>query len=326
MKVFRPLERSLVGALSLNQTLLSRVQQEGHPFFAVSVVHGPAVILGAMQRTGRVVNLQACADASVPVLRRATTGTAAWIGGAGIIMALALPHVATIKEDATAQTVLNRNVRPFLQAFSQAGAMAHYFGREWISIRKQPTALLGFDISREGGVLVEVLVGFDESIALPTTLTTDDERAVDRFPGKTPTSLREVLPDARIATWPDRFNTAFLEGVARQTSIETDEPALPRHMAEEQDEMQPWPGGYSPHSLLRVPIGYLDVGACASPGGGHPCLGGDVLAPRWLYWDVTADGFDAADPYYASLPVIGAKFEDFVRAVKSVTTKEKRPT
>jgi hypothetical protein len=316
MKVFRPRERSLLDALTLSEVVLSLAQTQMTPHLAVSVVQGPAVILGAMQRTGRVVDARACAQAGVPLLRRVTTGTAAWMGGAGIVMALALPHVATIKEDATEATLLNRNVRPFLRAFSQAGAMAHYFGREWISIRKQPGALLGFDVTREGGVLVEVIAGFDQAIGLPAELMTDDERAVDRFMGKTPLSLRHVFPDARIATLPERLVEAFVADVARPTTSETLEPARSSSWVELTDEMDPWPGGYGPHSLVRVPIGYLDVGVFPTPCGPTPCLGGDVLAPRWLYSAVTQQMSESTYPDFAPVPMVGATIEDLVNAVK----------
>ncbi len=53
--------------------------------------------------------------AAAKVLRRATTGTAAFLGGRGVVWTLALPHAAALAPDATARTLLNRNVRGFLK-------------------------------------------------------------------------------------------------------------------------------------------------------------------------------------------------------------------
>ena len=46
--------------------LLSRAAAEGGPWIAATVVRGPAVLLGAGQRAGRVVRLTACAVAGTP--------------------------------------------------------------------------------------------------------------------------------------------------------------------------------------------------------------------------------------------------------------------
>src|SRR5690349_12583757 len=109
-------ERTVAAALGLGPALLARAEAERAIFAAASLVAGPAVVLGAAQRAGRVVDLNACATMGTIVLRRATTGTAAYIGQHGLVWSLALPHVAAIVPDATPRTLLNRNVRPFLDA------------------------------------------------------------------------------------------------------------------------------------------------------------------------------------------------------------------
>src|SRR5687767_10372119 len=86
-------ERSLEAALSLGPTLLLAAQRDRVPWIAASVSVGPAIVLGAVQRMGRVVDGEACSRGGTRVLRRATTGPAAYLGGRAIVWTLALPDV-----------------------------------------------------------------------------------------------------------------------------------------------------------------------------------------------------------------------------------------
>ena len=316
MAVVRPKERSLVDALALSELLLAHAEARGTTALSVSVVHGPAVILGAMQRTGRVVDLRACERAGAAVLRRATAGTAAWIGEAGILVALALPHVAAIAEDATARTLLNRNVRPFLRAFTRAGAMAHYFGREWISVRKRPAALVGFDVTRKGAVLIEVMMGFEQAIALPVELATSDERAVDRFMGKTPAGLSEIVSDQQCMQFAERLAQAMVPEGANHILEEALVTKGANHFSAITSDMDPLPIGFVPQTLVRVPIGYLET-AVAQDDPAQSWLGGDVLAPRWLYADVVAQRRSLSS---RSVPIEGATLEDMLRAANALNS------
>src|SRR5262249_23161412 len=152
VRAIAPREASPGEALALGAALLARVGSEGVPYLTASIVRGPAVLLGAGQRAGRVLRLDACAAAGTAVVRRVTSGTAAFVGDRAIVWTLALPHVASLVPDATPRTLLNRNVRGFLEGFRRAGAAAHYFGREWVSVRHRPAALLGFEASPDGAV------------------------------------------------------------------------------------------------------------------------------------------------------------------------------
>jgi hypothetical protein len=312
MLVVDPKNRPLADALALSRALLTCAQERGSVVISASVVTGPAVILGAMQRAGRVVDMRACAEASVSVLRRTTTGTAAWMGGEGLVLALGLPHVAAIEADATGRTLLNRNVRPFLRALTRAGAMAHYFGREWISVKKRPAALLGFDVTRTGAVLMEVFVGLDQSIGLPVELTAIEERAVDRFQGKAPASLHEVLPDAQGSHLASRL-LAVIAGDA-SSSLDFDAATLERFRYERiVDGRDPLPPGFVPEKLERVPIGYVETAVLQDEPSAKKWLGGDVLAPRWLYADL-AEGETSP----VSTPIDGATVADLMRVMSDV--------
>src|SRR5690349_6321799 len=88
--------RRLDEALGLGPALLRRAEIEREPWIAASLVSGPAVALGAVQRAARVVDRDAAATAGVRILRRATTGTAAYIGERAYVWTLALPSVAAL--------------------------------------------------------------------------------------------------------------------------------------------------------------------------------------------------------------------------------------
>src|SRR5262249_4038067 len=122
MRAVSPSPRSIEDALGLGPLLLARSASDGAPWIAASVIEGPAIALGALVRAGRVIDMSAARAAGVRVFRRATSGTAAHIGRRAVLWTLALPHVAAIAGDATARTLLNRNVRGFLDGFSRRGA------------------------------------------------------------------------------------------------------------------------------------------------------------------------------------------------------------
>lgn len=316
MRILPTQQRSLADALNLGPTLL---RADAALALAVSVVTGPAVVLGAMQRAGRVVDLAACASAHVPVMRRATTGTGAWMGGTGLVLTLVLPHVAAIAEDATFRTLLNRNVRPLLRAFTRTGVTANYFGREWISNKLGPIALLGFDVTREGAVLIEAFVGGSEPIAIPDELVAPDERALDRFMGKPPTCLHAVLPNFQCSDFAQRLVAAVANQVDDAGASHVWEEELVGqngvHTSREVTcDDDPLPFGFSPRTLERVPIGYIET-AVSSDEPAKRWLGGDVLAPRWLYEDL------ARNPHVelpGAIAIDGAKLEDLTRALGNV--------
>lgn len=299
-------ERSLDDALAIGPALLAAVSAgtAGEARIAASLIAGPAVVLGAAQRAGSVVDLGACASAGVRVVRRATTGTAVYIGQHGLLWALALPHVAALVPDATARTLLNRNVRGLLRGFREAGALAHYFGREWISVNKRPAAVIGFDVTEGGAVLIEVLAGVEESVALPDALAAPEERAVDRWLGKRPAALREVLggdAPAIAATVAGAVGARVVEPPGGAASVAT-------RAVECSDD--PAPEGFERGPSARVPIGWIDT--AFERGTGRVWIGGDVLAPRALLRAIA--GGEESDG--AASPIEGATLGDLVEAAR----------
>jgi hypothetical protein len=297
-------------ALALGPALLARAAADRIPVLAASVVFGPAIVLGAMQRAGRVVLLPACAEAGVTVFRRATTGTAAYVGGLGIVWSLALPHVASLAPDATPRTLLNRNVRGFLKGLGQVGALAHYFGREWIAVRRRPAAILGFDVTREGAVLLDVLAGVDTPIAVPEALAADDERAVDRWRGAEPIALGEV-----VRADPHDVARSVMDAVASRAPGTTEAVAFTdvARLPPVTREHDPMPEGFTPRPGLRVPIGWIDAGY--DEASQRAWIGGDVLAPVHVF-AALADGKEPE----GDGPIEGATLED-LRAAVSASSK-----
>jgi len=251
-----PAERPLGEALALGDALLQRSAADGASYLAASIVRGPAVALGAAQIAGRVLDLDACRAQGVAVHRRVTAGTAAYVGEQAILWTLALPHVAALFPDATPRTLLNRNVRGFLEGLTRAAGLAHYFGREWISVRRRPAALLGFE-RRGAAVLVELLAGVDAPVAIPAALVTDQERAVDRWLGKAPAALGEMT---------ERDASTIAREVMRAVALRAHLAIAPAPSLviaarpEVSGPDDPLPPGFVRGPALRVPIGWIDTG------------------------------------------------------------------
>lgn len=88
----------------------------------------PATLLGAFQ------------PGEAP--RRASGGAEVALGPGTLHVMLALPSLAML--EARPSVILNRAVRPFLRALTRKGALAHYFGRDWVSAAGRPVALASF--------------------------------------------------------------------------------------------------------------------------------------------------------------------------------------
>jgi hypothetical protein len=301
MRVAPGLERPLAEALGLGAPLIARAERERVPWIAASVVHGPAVVLGAAQRAGRVLRL----DAGTAALRRATAGTAVYLGGRAVVWTLALPHVAALVPDATPRTLLNRNVRGFLAGLGRSGAIAHYFGREWISVRRRPAAVMGFQTTPGGAVLLEVFAGIDAPLALPEAIATEEERALDRWLGKPPASLGDLYAADPAAVAREVMRAVGLRAGA---AMEEGDPVEPSPIARVDRDDDPMPDGFTRGPARRVPIGWIDTGVDRAHG--RVWLGGDVLAPAWALANL------AAGEPIGDAPIDGAAVADLEAAVR----------
>jgi hypothetical protein len=300
MRILDPAARPLVEALALAPALLA-LASDGDAVITASLVEGPAVVLGALQRAGRVVDLAACATAGTAVLRRCTTGTAVSIGQRAVVWTLALPHVAALHPDATPRTLLNRNVRGFLAGLSRGGAPARYFGREWIAIDHRPAALLGFEALADGRIVIEVFAGLDATIALPRELCADEERAVDRWRGKEPLALGEGV----------------IEAVAARTGAGHDRAALAIDLELDRgatitDPRDPVPAGLALAASSRAPIGWID--AAVDVASRKLWIGGDALVASFAV-RALADAIARGEAHApGDAPIDGASWNDLAHA------------
>jgi hypothetical protein len=304
-------ERSVRDAIALGPALLERVEREGRPSVAVSIAKGPAIVLGALQRAGRVVDREAAVGAGAALLRRTTTGTAAFVAERALWITIALPHVAALVPDATLRTLLNRNVRGVLRGLTAFGARAHYFGRDWLSLDRIAAMVLGYDATESGSILIECIGGWEHSMALPLEWTTAEERAVDRWVGKPPVALAEALPGRDPAEIAERVLDA-IAAHAGATRVLASPPSLAiRPDVESPDD--PLPKGYEWLAPARVPVGWID----RASDGASIWLGGDVLTSiHALRAFVRAAGGAQAEERLRRAPMDGARVEDFVEAVK----------
>jgi hypothetical protein len=237
---------------------------------ATSLVQGPAIVLGALQRRAPFARL----GAPHKVERRVTTGTAVELAGRALHHALALPEVSSLAADANPHNLLNRNVRGFLSGYIKAGTKARYFGREVITFGRYPAGVLGYDLLPDGAVLVELLVGYDAPVASRATPSLAPLR--DAPSGSAPfVALTDVVAEP---PEPAVVADAVASGVARRyqltvttVTISLDEEAPPELVD---------PPDNAALAALEVPIGRVEAAVWAGSSGPEVALRGDVLCAR----------------------------------------------
>lgn len=285
--------RTPAEAAELSSALLARAAL-GEPWHAASLVTATCVALGARQRAAAVTTFPT-------LVRRRTTGPAAWIDGRALWCALALPDLDALYPDATPATLLNRNVRPWLRGLTRSGIPAAYLGRETVAASRHPVALLGYERSPAGALLLEMIVGWDAPIALPDAHAAPGERALDRWRARP-----AVTPDPALDPW--TALRALGSAVAERAS---------GAVACEAPVEAPWTPRDEPTTAraVEVPIGRVEAGR---GGGGALWLGGDALvATPWL--DALAAALDAGGPWPTEgRTVHGARPEDWARAAEGI--------
>lgn len=117
------------------------------------------ILLGSFQRATD-------APAGLSTLRRATGGAAVNVGEGTlhVLLSLASPSALIPCDE---DKILNRHVRPILRALTRSGALAHYFGRDWLSVGHRPAAHVAFAHLRASGrTVVEAFVAVSTPFAL----------------------------------------------------------------------------------------------------------------------------------------------------------------
>jgi hypothetical protein len=163
------LETELGSALGLGQRALSWVEQQGRPLLVGASCVAEALVLGALQRADTLPQ-RSPASFNGAVLHRCSTGTEAQLSGAVLYHALALPKVDALFPDASARTLLNRNLRALLRGYTAVGVPLRYFGTEVLALVGHPVALVGYDQTASGAVLIEVLIGLEAPCVVRSAL------------------------------------------------------------------------------------------------------------------------------------------------------------
>jgi hypothetical protein len=107
-----------------------------HGDLTVSVASDGGVLLGAFQRASGLEGL--CL-----LRRRGSGGPEVRVapGSVHVLLALASPGALVACDE---KRIVNRHVRPLLRALTKTGHLAHYFGRDWVSVAGRPVAWVGF--------------------------------------------------------------------------------------------------------------------------------------------------------------------------------------
>jgi len=287
------LATDLDGALLLGPRALSYAETNGTAALASAALEADALVLGKLQREE---TLRARSSARFDhVVRRATTGTEAQLRGATLYHALALPRVDTLFPDATARTLLNRNLRAILRGYTAALVPLRYFGTEVLALLGHPVALVGYDQSDSGAVLIEVLVGLQEPCVVRPALKRE-----------APSSLYGVM---RRSPPPEELLGQAVHGIVEKLAAAVVPLALP--------EPVPVPAALPEAvvSSVQVPLGVVE--ACATP---SARITGDLLASTAALRRVEAliDAGNSPNDALTALhgaPLDGARPTDLLQAL-----------
>ncbi|HLK36421.1 MAG TPA: hypothetical protein VKU41_06680 [Polyangiaceae bacterium] len=220
----------------------------------VAVARDEALVLGAFQRGAGM-------PSSMPLLRRASGGPEVLVGAGTVYVALALAHPAAL-EPSDARKIVNRSVRPLLRALTKSGTLAHFFGRDWVSVAHRPAAWVGFAHDATSGRTL-----FEAFVAVRAPFATAERASLL---GKAPGTLEEI---AGRPVDPMRVAAAVLEAYgAKGEARPMPTPAGPAPLAEEDLRADPpW------LATADEAIGTIGAGPDAR---GALRIGGDLLVSR----------------------------------------------
>jgi hypothetical protein len=126
----------------------------------VAVARDEAVLVGAFQRGAGI-------PPEWPLVRRGSGGHEVRVAPGTVHVALALAHPGALPGFADEKRIVNRAVRPLLRALARTGSLAHYFGRDWVSVEHRPVAWVGFaHDAASRRTLFEAFVGVRTPFAL----------------------------------------------------------------------------------------------------------------------------------------------------------------
>ncbi len=232
----------------------------------IAVASDEALVLGAFQRD---VGL-----APGPRVRRGSGGPEVRLAPGTVHVALALAHPGALVP-CDEKRIVNRAVRPLLRALTRIGALAHFFGRDWVSVQHRPAAWVGF--AHDAGTRRTL---FEAFIAVRTPFHVTERPS---FLGKTPGTLEEIvgkpiepqrlvdaIVDAYVGSWAVVPVEAAAPAPDRQHADDLSPAVLPRPDRQHADDL-PWA------ATVEEAIGPIGAGPDAS---GTFRVGGDLLVSR----------------------------------------------
>jgi hypothetical protein len=227
----------------------------GHPGeLWVAVATDEAIVLGAFQRGGLM-------PTDAPLERRGSGGPEIRIGPGTVHVALALTHPGALTA-CDEKRIVNRSVRPLLRALTKTGSLAHFFGRDWVSVRHRPAAWVGFAHDAQTRRTL-----FEAFLAVKTPFHLAPRAS---FLGKVPGTLESI---AGTAIEPGRLVDAIVAAYVAAWDLEASEIAIPEPLDEVEDLRAdpPW------SATCEEAIGTLGAGPDAR---GVLRIGGDLLVSR----------------------------------------------
>jgi hypothetical protein len=201
-------DTDLDGALELGGRALAWTETNGRALLASASFTTQALVLGRLQRED-TLRARSSARFDVQVARRCSTGTEAQLDGAVLYHALALPRVDALFSDASARTLLNRNLRALLRGYAAAGVPFRYFGTEVLAVLGHPVALVGYDQSASGAVLIEVLIGLENPCVVRPALQREPPAALYPLLRRSPPAHELLL--AAVAGIVDRLGVTVID-------------------------------------------------------------------------------------------------------------------
>lgn len=178
----------------------------------VGILREAGGVLGAFERC--VSDEVACGS-----VRRLSGGPTWQMAPGTIYMGLSLEHLSVLEPCDTTR-IINRYVRPLLRGLTLTAGPAHYFGRDFVSVRHRPVGWVGFAHDASSGrCLVEAFLGVHEPIGTEARVS---------WLGKCPVSLEvaagmplesERIAEAIAASYGRTFGTKASEAGPEQVLV-----------------------------------------------------------------------------------------------------------
>lgn len=306
------LETDLDGALALGGRALTWTETHQRALLASASFSTEALVLGNLQRA-RTLRERSPARFDTRVVRRCTSGTEAQLSGAVLYHALALPRVDALFADASARTLLNRNLRALLRGYAAVGVPFRYFGTEVLAVLGHPVALVGYEQTASGAVLVELLIGLESPCVVRPALPREPPAALYRLLRQEPPA-HEFLSKA-VSGVVTRLGATPIDVAAELAAL----PAAPELLVGAVD------GGVA--SSVSIPLGVVEAVVAPAPRITGDLLVGSAALRRFEQLAAAAlsrreEPTSALLSAFENAPLDGARPADLLQAVLQATGGE----